>query len=145
MFRQAVSFASVAADLHKKELIRAPRNPLAIAPFVVNSAFALELYLKTLNQLNGLAMKTHIVSELYEALPESTKKEIWAQAQTHAAAYDVTLKGESEIPSLVRRFDKTFVEWRYVYEKERSETVLIQPMILLMKAFHETYRKLSAT
>src|SRR5205807_587674 len=53
MFRQALSFANTAAYLHKHDLLRAPANALSIAPFVVNSALSIELYLKTLLAIAG--------------------------------------------------------------------------------------------
>ncbi|MEO5935791.1 MAG: hypothetical protein ABIP81_01120 [Terriglobales bacterium] len=46
MFRQALSFATTAAHLYERDLIRAPRNMLSVAPFVVNSVFSIELYLR---------------------------------------------------------------------------------------------------
>ena len=49
----ALSFSTTAAHLHRTDLLKAPRNGLSIAPFVVNSAFAIELYLKTLHELKG--------------------------------------------------------------------------------------------
>jgi hypothetical protein len=38
MFRQALSFATTAAHLHKTDFLKAPRNGFSIAPFVVNGA-----------------------------------------------------------------------------------------------------------
>ena len=69
MFRQAVSFATTASYLYKRDLTRVPRNGLSVAPFVVNSAFAIELYLKTLGQLHNTALRGHDLLKLFDGLP----------------------------------------------------------------------------
>jgi hypothetical protein len=59
MFRQAMSFATTSAYLYKRDLIKVPKNGLSVAPFVVNGAFAIELYLKTLGRLHDVDMRGH--------------------------------------------------------------------------------------
>ena len=72
MFRQAVSFATTSSYLYERDLTRVPRNGLSAAPFVVNSAFAIELYLKTLGQLHGAELRGHDLLKLFDALPSAS-------------------------------------------------------------------------
>ena len=70
MFQQALSFATTAAYLHNRDLKSVPSNPLSIAPFVVNSAFAIELYLKALARCYGIQLTNeHNLLRLYDKLP----------------------------------------------------------------------------
>jgi hypothetical protein len=70
IFRQAVSFASVSSLLYDRDLATVPaKNGISAVPFVVNAAFALELYLKTLGHLFGRAQRGHDLLGLFDALP----------------------------------------------------------------------------
>ena len=69
MYRQAVSFATTAAHLYKTDLLKAPRNGYSAVPFVVNSVFSIELYLKTLAQAHKKSLKGHELLKLFDALP----------------------------------------------------------------------------
>ena len=80
IFRQALSFASTAAHLYEKDLTKAPRNGLSLAPFVVNSAFSIELYLKTLHELGGTPVRGHELLKLYDSLPDPTRQAIFSCA-----------------------------------------------------------------
>jgi hypothetical protein len=78
IFRQAVSFATTASYLYKRDLATKPWNGMSVAPFVVNAAFALELYLKTLSILQGNELRGHDLLELFDALPHGAHKALSA-------------------------------------------------------------------
>ena len=69
MFRQAVSFATTAAYLYECDLLKPPRNGFSMAPFVVNSALSIELYLKTLGQIHNKSLRGHELLTLFDSLP----------------------------------------------------------------------------
>ena len=69
MFRQTLSFATTSAYLYERDLLKVPRNGLSVAPFVVNSALAIELYLKTLGQLYSVKLRGHDLLTLFDKLP----------------------------------------------------------------------------
>jgi hypothetical protein len=58
MFDQASSFAHVASYIYEKDLLKLPRNPKSITPFVVNAAFSAEMYLKCIQKKYGTPTKT---------------------------------------------------------------------------------------
>jgi len=145
MFRQALSFATTAAHLHKQDLLKAPRNGLSIAPFVVNSAFSIELYLKTLHELQGTSMRGHALLELYDALSDKTREAIFRLATSNAVRYQVSLGTPKQFRSFVSELNNSFMEWRYLYETGSVGSVTIQPTILVMAALHDTCKELGAT
>ncbi len=83
MFRQALSFATTAAHLYERDLLKAPRNGLSVAPFVVNSAFSIELYLKTLHELQGKTARGHSLLDLYDQLAETTRDALIHRSCAH--------------------------------------------------------------
>ena len=138
MFRQAVSFATTASYLYTRDLTTVPRNGLSVAPFVVNSAFALELYLKTLGQLYNKQMRGHDLLDLFDALPleahqalqRNFVKSTWQCGITELADFRKTLED-------MRR---AFVEWRYLHETGRAGEIRFAPMIFVMEVLHEVCR-----
>jgi hypothetical protein len=145
MFGQALSFATTAAHLHERDLLKAPRNGLSIAPFVVNSAFAIELYLKTLHELGGTSIRGHELLELYDRLSDATRAVVVKHALLNATGYGVTLTTADQFRSFVAELNNSFVDWRYCYETGKTGTVTIQPTIVVMKAVHEACKELGAT
>ncbi len=145
MFRQALSFATTAAHLHERDLLKAPRNGLSIAPFVVNSALAIELYLKTLHELEGTTIRGHELLDLYDQLNDATRTVVVKHAFENASGYGVKLITADQFRSFVAELNNSFVDWRYCYESGKTGTVTIQPAIVVMKAVHETCREFGAT
>lgn len=143
MFRQAVSFASTANYVYERDLKNLPRNILGIAPFVVNSAFSIEVYLKTVHQIQGNSIKGHSLSQLYDSLSNEQKSIILAAANKYSSEYNLS----TPVPfrDLVAELNNSFIEWRYLYEKERTGEVKILPTIFIMKVLHEVCRQTGKT
>jgi hypothetical protein len=143
IFRHAVSFASTASYVYERDLKKAPRNGFGIAPFVVNAAFSIELYLKTLNQIHGNVVKGHSLLDLYDAIPQKGHQAIHEAVSLYSHEY--RLSKRADFRNLISEVDNAFVEWRYCYERERTSEVKIQPMIFLMKVLHEVCKKSGKT
>lgn len=138
IFNQAVAFSSTAAQLHERGLAGpAPHDVKALSPFIVNSAFACELYLKALAQAHGKSLRGHELLPLYEALPVQAEKAVIEQATV--AAQDRHLPPSTKVKPVLAHLNDAFVTWRYVYERERTKAVEIEPMIFAMQALHQAY------
>lgn len=144
MFRQALSFSTTAAHLHRQDLLKAPRSGLSLAPFVVNSAFAIELYLKTLHEIGGMSIRGHELLELYDKLSHPTRDVVIKHALANAAGYGVMLTTADQFRTFIGELNNSFVEWRYCYETGKTGTVTIQPTIVVMKAVDAACRELGA-
>jgi HEPN domain-containing protein len=138
IFRQAVSFATTASYLHKNDLADVPRNGMSVVPFVVNSAFALELYLKALSLLYGTELRGHDLLDLFDALPAEAKealrqnfgKTAWPCGITEIAAFRAEIE----------RVRHAFVEWRYLHERNRASEIRFVELIFVMNVLHDTCR-----
>jgi hypothetical protein len=53
MFNQGGAFAQTARDIYEKHFATSPYGMHAAAPFIVNAAFAVEIFLKTLHPNAG--------------------------------------------------------------------------------------------
>ena len=83
-----------------------------IFPFVVNSALACELFLKTIIMINSTPpqiVKAHELTTLFNLLSADDQiniKELFSQRMKH------------DFDSLIEEMSNTFVKWRYAYEQE---------------------------
>ena len=142
MCRQAVSFSTTAAYLHEKGLMRSPFDLPLIAPFVVNSAFSIELYLKTLLKIFGNFTKGHDPLALYRALPKTATDAI---APFIDRSHNKWIPGEkTDFESCIIDVSNAFVDWRYLYEKQQSSSIRIPRMIFILNMLHDTCGSLPA-
>jgi len=143
MFRQALSFATTASYLYNRDLTQTPKNGLSAAPFVVNSAFSIELYLKTLGQIHNTSLKGHELLKLLDSLPAEAHKAI--EAVIPACVPKRRLEGNVDFRYYISELNSTFVEWRYCYEVDQTSEVRIEPTIFVMEVLHEACRKSGKT
>ena len=132
MFHQAYAFARIAADIYKKGLVTNPNNT---PPFVVNSAFSIELYLKTVAQIYGKTLRGHDLIELFDALPQRAVNAIGDQI---AKSKDI-----GDIKAFRKALDanrRAFECWRYLYENSQQKKFEIQSAISVMKVLHDLCR-----
>jgi hypothetical protein len=139
IFRQALSFATTASHLYKKGLSSSPWNVHDVAPFVVNSAFSIELYLKTLALHHGTVLKGHDLLKLLGALPAAGRADIIAVSP--ACRLEFPPAGNPEFRECISELANAFVDWRYLQEKTRAITVRIDRAIFVMKVMHEACKK----
>jgi len=139
MFRQALSFATTASHLHKKGLLHSPWNVADVAPFVVNSAFSIELYLKTLARSHGTVLKGHDLLKLLGSLPAAAHNDIGAVLP--ACRLEFPPAGNPDLRTCIAELSNAFVEWRYLHEKMRASGIRIDRAIFVMKVMREACRK----
>jgi hypothetical protein len=135
MLAQATSFAAASRDLFEKYLSGSAGDRKALAPFVVNAALGIEIYLKTLHAAAGSRRKEHGLLALLDALPQDAKDEIDAAAGRLGAEYE-GVPGTAFRDHLAH-LDNAFERWREVYESGWLAGVKIQPAIFLMHVLHE--------
>lgn len=138
MLNQAFAFANTSAYLYERDLRRPPRKGTSAVPFVVNAAFAIELYLKALAQKHGITLRGHELLKLYKALPNGALSEI--RSVTSQCAANRALGEEPNFVAYLKELNNSFVEWRYCYELERTGQVRTEPTIFVMEVLHESCR-----
>jgi len=138
IFRQAVSFATTASYLYTRDLTTVPRNGMSVAPFVVNAAFALELYLKTVGLLHNNELRGHDLLELFDALPSAAHEALFSNFGKSkwlcGIADMIAFRAEIE------RLRHAFIQWRYLHERNRAGEIRFVEMIFVMEVLHETCR-----
>ena len=138
IFNQAMAFANTSAHLYEKDLRRPPRKGVSVVPFVVNAAFSIELYLKALGQKHGKSLRGHELIKLHKALPGEAVVEI--NEVSPRCASKRALGEPHNFVAYLAELNNAFVQWRYVYELERSGAVRIEPTIFVMEVLHEACR-----
>ena len=106
-----------------------------LIPYIVNSSFALELYLKSILMANKIHCENnHHLTELFELLPDNIKEEF--------------SRSYNNLDELLSKYDNAFMKFRYHYElydtktgKEKEETILsfnteeIESLLLLFYSY----------
>jgi hypothetical protein len=138
MFNHAYAFATTSSYLYSKDLAVVPRNGVSAVPFIVNSAFAIELYLKTLGQLHNAPSRGHDLLDLFDKLPESARAAI--EKHFSLGKWQCGITTLEEYRKGLQELRGAFVEWRYLYESQDANEIKFQPMIFTMEVLHETCR-----
>jgi hypothetical protein len=135
IFRQAVSFATASSYLYNRDLATVPtKNGMSAVPFVVNAAFALELYLKTMGHLFGSAQRGHDLLELFDALPPEGHEVLRQNLPKAKWQCGITnMEGFRKVLSDLRN---AFIEWRYLHETDRTSEISFIPTIFVTEVLH---------
>lgn len=139
MFGQAASFCNTAALLYEGGLKSVPRDGRALAPFVVNSAFGVEIFLKTLHLFHGTSARGHKLRALFDALPKETAHLANSKFAESIATRSSAHRGE--LTDALGKLNNAFVEWRYLHEHEKLH-VEVQPLISVQEALFYTCKSL---
>ena len=134
-YNAALAFANTAAYLYDRDLRRPPRRGQSVAPFVVNAAFAIELYFKALALKHGKTLRGHELAQLHQNLPQAALSGI--EQAIPSCAREHSLTGPPDFARYVRELNDVYSEWRYYYEKEQAGKVEIEPTIFIMRVLHE--------
>ena len=134
MFNQANAFAAVANDLYKRDLKRSPFKGISVSPFVVNAVFSIELYLKAIHNAYGNKIKGHHLVSIYKGMPKKGKEHFLRAANDIRPRYQL-YEGE-DIHSCLESLNKSFEQWRYLYEHNELGTEL-QSIRYTMHTSHE--------
>ncbi len=138
IFRQANSFAKIANEIYDHDLKTSPYKGSSVSPFVVNAAFSIELYLKTIHNFYGNQIRGHHLSKLYENMPNNGKVHFLNAALDIRNRYELT-KG-SDITTCLESLSYAFENWRYVYEHQHIETELQSIRYTLHVSFEASCR-----
>ena len=117
--QQAIDFQNTCALLWKTELQRQPtERPYTLVPYMVNSAFCVELYLKALGLKHGVQIRSrkHELLDLYRQLPPQAHADI--QASVADALKDAPVQDEVDVEQFMTAMNDVFPRWRYAYEHE---------------------------
>ncbi|HET6329887.1 MAG TPA: hypothetical protein VFF76_03785 [Holophagaceae bacterium] len=135
MFNHAAAFSHAGGQIYRGLLSDHSEFVRGAAPFVVNSTFATEIYLKTLSILHGVEIRGHELTKLFHSLPESIRKRIHADYLKYAAANKISTPVSLE--ELLLANNDAFIKWRYSYELPSSNLFHIQDTVALMEALHK--------
>ena len=138
IFRQAYSFCKVAARLYA-DLNSSPSHGLFMAPFIVNSTFSVELYLKTLGAISGEKFTGHELTKLFDQLPENLKTAIKSGVPAAAAKWGLPMN--TNFRDCLVELNGAFVQWRYAHESPNSSELKVAPLILVMEVLHQVCRE----
>lgn len=139
MFNQATAFAATSSMLYHQKLARLPRDGQAITPWVVNTAFSIEVYLKTVGCLFGVNTRGHKLLRIFEQLPDEAKSLILKAVEPAATSWKV--KETVDVVQTLSVLNDAFVQWRYHYEVSNLNEIFIMPAIVLAAALHEVCRE----
>jgi hypothetical protein len=139
MFRLAETFAKAALLVYKADLRVEPRHLPSVAPFVVNLAFSIELYLKTLSKLHGVPIiRKHKLLGLLDRLPPAALRQIQQFAAICAGRRNDL--PDPDFRKCLAQLNDAFVQWRYPHERERAPGVHSGSAIFVAETLHEACR-----
>ena len=138
MFSQANSFAETANVLYEKGLRKSPYNGSIVAPFIVNAAFSVEIYLKTILEAFGNPSRVHDLKRLFKSLNEEARAIVRTSADDVRARYK--LEEDVTIETCIRDLGHAFVKWRYRYEHEKLSTEVQSIRFTMNTLFEATHR-----
>jgi hypothetical protein len=139
MFNQANSFAGASADIFEKHLLKEPPNGAAMSPFVVNIAFAKELFIKTLSIQHGKKLHGHEIKKLFKKLPGAAKDEIDHHLRRlfTTSQWAGGIKTMDDLRDVLDEVDTAFVDWRYLHEDTTKPLkITFKPTIFLSEVLH---------
>lgn len=88
------------------------KSPFFIVPGVVNSTFAIELYLKVLAEAHGTPLRGHDLLILFDSLPAAASDVVARKILDPKAPDDAI--SLVEFREVIKEFRHAFVRWRYV-------------------------------
>lgn len=139
MFGAALGFANTAAMVYHRDLEHPPHRAISVAPFAVNSAFAIELYLKALTHRHGgKVSRVHGLSALFKGLPTAALEAV--AMVTPRCAIACVFTGPRDLGPHLARLNNAFVEWRYFFETDSGSSYETDTAIFVMKVLDEAFR-----
>ena len=139
MFRHACTFSDCADFAMEKYDLGKTDVEWYTTPATVNSAFACEVFLKTLLLFYNIpAKKEHKLKELFEMLPENDKECIKRETVINYGGRWIDGFGLERLAYI----SDAFVKWRYNYEYVPGKRGSMQIDIGFLNAFRNTLRDL---
>lgn len=139
MHLQGYAFATAAQVVHD-ELLQKDGRGEGAAPFVVNAAFALEVYLKSIfAALDQTVPIHHDLSKLLANLPDEGRVAIQLQIP-HFWTGEVAAE-RFDLAAIVDSLAGAFVHWRYYYEGTgKAQPVNVASVIYALNVIHRASR-----
>ncbi|WP_267111447.1 hypothetical protein [Xanthomonas sacchari] len=133
--QQAMDFRDACGLIMNYDLARRPpdRRPLSI-PYVVTTAFCLELYLKALSLRHGNEQRGHDLLKLYDHLPKAARSAIASKIPD--AQRDARYTHHVDVRALIAVIRDNFAQWRYAHEHEELRTARMDELYLLRSLLH---------
>lgn len=146
MYGAAVGFEKTAAMLYG-ELQQRHAKPgwkgHDMVPFIVNTAFSIELLLKTIGEHHGKAPWGHDLLEVYRKLPATAKRDIDEGKATVPPDRFSPAAIRKTFPELLRPIAKAFEKWRYMWELADGDGMFhIDDALACQFVLHEVATKL---
>lgn len=137
MYRTGCEFSDCADFAMKAQNIVPFHGLFYSVPAVVNSAFACEVFLKLLLEMEQIAIKkTHQLEDLFDQLPDQVKADIQQNTmQKYGTWTDVFGL------SLLHQVSDAFVTWRYNYEHDFGKDGTMKIEIGFLVAFRNALRE----
>ena len=142
MFKQALSFSSIARKINHDGLRKSPVDSNSITPFIVNATFSIEVYLKSINMLFGQKITGHALVSLFNKLPDEAKTAI--NEKTIELEKQYNFPEQIQFETELENINKAFEQWRYIYEKSDMQFIHTTSVIFLMNVLHDTYEIIRA-
>jgi hypothetical protein len=115
LLQQARSFGATAMFIYGTKLSRKPWDHSAVTPFVVNSVFSIELYLKAVGKIFGKNLHGHrLRTELFDNLPAAAVHAIDLLATQYQE--DKGSEAPGDLRPVLETLNNAFVLWRYPHE-----------------------------
>lgn len=143
-FDQAVCFSKVAASIFHQNLNFEINkiNMDFFSPFVVNSIFSIELYLKCIHQKHQTkslpeVSDKHNLKNLFFSLPGKIQNNLQKSLEACLIAHGCTDQS-MDLGKKMRSLANAYVEWRYVHEKGHLKIQGFNYLIPIMSAFYNS-------
>jgi hypothetical protein len=118
IYLQAKAFASTAIEKKTRCLTYPPYKPEGAAPFIVNAAFACELYLKSIQCIFGGYEEGHSLNVLFKHLPNKVKDYINKLSKNMASEFQV--EEGVLFKEHLKKVSGAFTKYRYIFEQEEE-------------------------
>ena len=138
IFESAQQFEQTANFLAQQ--LGKPSSNMPVAPFIVNTTFSIELYLKCLLVIETKKQpkKTHQLHTLFNLLSSNSKKDITNEFNKLMNAHPITSMAKQHIPHLKTDIDsvllgmnQAFEQWRYISMDGSPESSVIGSDVLI--------------
>lgn len=133
IYNQANYFLQISLDIFNGKMTSDDKAKFiaGLVPFIVNGAFTIELFLKCLLQKSGKTWpKTHTLITLFHRLPKELKDKISKYSIQNTNINYEGLDKSLKFIKYLEVVNKSFVEWRYFYEKNNH--IHLETGILLL-------------
>jgi hypothetical protein len=140
---KARDFLRLSFQLHRSITSLGQKCAHYLAPFAVNASFGIELYLKAIAEQNGLPLRGHKLTSLFDALPAAAIDACARIAPSLFHTYD--LEQTSDIRQYLVKLDDAFIKWRYSYEYDQEPLIFpIKEALFLLHLLDKVFANLAA-